>query len=308
MTECCDTNIMPSSKVVALEDSAVQTNVSGVNGGSVNNGASLPNGNDADILDSSKMGVEYFGLRFIFDHETIDNIIHQCIKEKKVGYVCALDGNNFSHSQRLPEHLKVLNSSIVNNCDSVWVPKTINWIYGTNYRNYCASDLFFKFVGMRRYKQFFLGSSKRVLSGLKNQMKNIDPAIVDMRFEELPYCNLEDFDYKSIAAMINEDAPDIIWISLGAPKQEQFMYRLKPYLKSGLMFGVGAIFNFYSGLDDVPKRAPKWVINLGMEWVYRVFSEPKKQIKRVLNIIHDLPIAVNNELKKKKSRQKGKKK
>jgi N-acetylglucosaminyldiphosphoundecaprenol N-acetyl-beta-D-mannosaminyltransferase len=139
-----------------------------------------------------------------------------------------------------------------------------------------------------------------VLDGLKSEMTKIDPSIANMRFEELPYCSVDDFDYEGIAAMINEEAPDIVWISLGAPKQEQFMYRLKPYLKRGVMFGVGAIFNFYSGLEHVPKRAPKWMIKLGLEWLHRLVVEPSKQSKRVSLIMKELPKAIKKEYARKK--------
>lgn len=247
--------------------------------------------------------LEYFGIKFVFEHHIVDEIIDRHIRENKAGYVCSLDGNNFSTAQRFSEHLTVVNSSIVNNCDSTWVPRIINWIYGTKYKNYCGADLFLKYIAMRKYKQFFLGSSREVLDGLRKEMMKLDPAIADMRFEELPFRKVEDFDYEGIAAMINEDAPDIIWVSLGAPKQEQFMYRLSPYLKRGVMFGYGAIFNFYSGLDSVPKRAPLWMVDIGMEWLYRFFMEPKKQSKRIAQILKELPRAIKKELERKRMKE-----
>lgn len=241
------------------------------------------------------MKKEYFNIGFVFEHDKVDSIIEEHIYNNKAGYVCSLDGNNFSIAMNDPEHLKVLNAAIVNNCDSTWVPTMVNRIYGTNYSNYCGADLFLNYIGRKKYKQFFLGSSRNVLDGLKKEMAKIDPAIANMRFEELPFRMVEDFDYQGIADMINEEAPDIIWVSLGAPKQEQFMYRLQPYLKRGVMFGFGAIFNFYSGLDDAPKRAPRWMIKLHLEFLYRIFAEPKKQLKRCLNILKTLPRAYREE-------------
>lgn len=246
--------------------------------------------------------IEYFGIKFVFDHQKVDEIIDSHIRENKAGYVCSLDGNNFSTAQRNPEHMTVINSSIVNNCDSSWLPKIINWIYDTDYKNYCGADLFLKYIGMCKYKQFFLGSSREVLDGLKKEMAKIDPAVANMRFEELPFRKVEEFDYEAIAAMINEDAPDIIWVSLGAPKQEQFMYRLQPYLKRGVMFGYGAIFNFYCGLDSVPKRAPRWMLALNLEWLHRLCVEPKKQYKRLSLILKEFPKAFKKEMKRKKLR------
>lgn len=245
------------------------------------------------------MKKEYFNIGFVFEHDKVDAIIEDHIYNDKAGYVCSLDGNNFSIAMNDPEHLKVLNSAIVNNCDSTWVPTMVNRIYGTNYSNYCGADLFLDYIGRKKYKQFFLGSSRKVLDGLKKEMTKIDPAIANMRFEELPFRKVEEFDYQGIAEMINEEAPDIIWVSLGAPKQEQFMYRLQPYLKRGVMFGFGAIFNFYSGLEDAPKRAPQWMIKLHLEFLYRIFAEPKKQLARCSNILKTLPRAYREEKKRK---------
>jgi N-acetylglucosaminyldiphosphoundecaprenol N-acetyl-beta-D-mannosaminyltransferase len=234
---------------------------------------------------------EYFGLRFEFDHSEVDQIIEERIKDNKPGYVCSLDGNNFAIAMNNPDHMKILNKAIVNNCDSTWVPTMVNLIYGTHYKNYCGADLFIDYIKKCKYRQFFLGSNRQVLDGLKNEMAKLDPKVESMKFEELPFRKVEEFDYQSIADMINEDAPDIIWVSLGAPKQENFMNHLQPYLNRGVMFGFGAIFNFYSGLDNAPSRAPKWMIKMHLEWLDRIFKEPKKQIKRCTMIAKTLPKA-----------------
>ena len=233
-----------------------------------------------------------------FDHKEVDRIIENHIEQKIPGYVVSLDGTNLSQIYFHPEYREILNGSIVNNVDSMWVPRMVNQIYKTDYKNYCGADLFIDYIKKAKFKQFFLGSNKKVLDGLKTNLLQYDPKIADMKFEELPFRKVEEFDYEGIAKMINDDAPDIIWVSLGCPKQEYFMSRLLPYLKQGVMFGYGAIFNFYSGLDDAPKRAPKWMINLGLEWVYRVFSEPKKQLARVKGILEAFPALYREEKKK----------
>lgn len=227
----------------------------------------------------------YFGINFEFDHNKVDEIIEDCITANKSGYVCSMDGTNFSFAIQRPEHRKILNNAIVNNVDSSWVPKVINSIYGTHYKNYIGADLFYNYISKKKYRQFFLGSSREVLDGLKKELCKIDPKISDMKFEELPFREVDGFDYQGIADMINADAPDIIWVSLGCPKQEGFMSRLQPYLNKGVMFGFGAIFNFYCGLDTVPKRAPRWMLRRDLEWLFRLFSEPKKQFKRCVNIL-----------------------
>ncbi|MDE6749523.1 MAG: WecB/TagA/CpsF family glycosyltransferase [Lachnospiraceae bacterium] len=240
----------------------------------------------------------YFNLSLEFDKNRVDEIIEYHIKNEIPGYVCSLDGNNFAVAYTNPSHHDILEGAIVNNVDSSWVPVMINLIYKTNYRNYIGTDLFIEYVRKCRYKQFFLGSNRKVLDGLKKELSKIDPRINGMRFEELPFRKVEEFDYAGIAEMINQDSPDIIWVSLGCPKQEQFMSRLKPYLKRGVMFGFGAIFNFYAGEASEERNAPKWMSNNKIEWVYRYILNPKKQGKRLSLILRVFPKAFHEERKR----------
>ena len=99
--------------------------------------------------------------------------------------------------------------------------------------------------------------------------------------------------------MIEEDGAKIIWVVLGAPKQEKFMNKLLPYLKSGEMIAVGAAFKFYSGTDE--KRCPQWIQKHHLEFVYRICQDPKKQLKRCFWIVATLPKLYFGEVKRKRA-------
>ena len=74
-----------------------------------------------------------------------------------------------------------------------------------------------------------------------------------------------------------------------------------PDLRLGdVMIAIGAAFNFYSGLSDAPQRCPAWMRKLHLEFVHRIFKEPKKQIKRCWGIVNTLPAIFNKERKVKK--------
>ena len=132
--------------------------------------------------------------------------------------------------------------------------------------------------------------------------EQLNPDVKDMKFVELPFRDVEDFDYPSIAKMIEEDGAKIIWVALGAPKQEKFMNKLLPYLKSGVMIAVGAAFKFYSGTDE--KRCPKWIQKHHLEFVYRICQDPKKQLKRCFWIVATLPKLYYEEWKRKNAKSK----
>lgn len=146
---------------------------------------------------------------------------------------------------------------------------------------------------------FFMGTSTKTLAALKENLVKIDARIAEMTFYELPFRSVDQFDYQGIAKEVNADGADIIWVALGAPKQEMFMNKLKPYLNRGIMIAVGAAFKFYSGLEE--KRAPGWMVRHHLEFIYRIFSEPKKQLKRCWWIVITLPGLLFGEWKKKKN-------
>ncbi|MBR2630177.1 MAG: WecB/TagA/CpsF family glycosyltransferase [Bacteroidaceae bacterium] len=239
----------------------------------------------------------YFNVRLEFDKEKLDKTIFDAIESGKVGYVCSVESNNLTVANKNPEFLKVLNGALVNNCDGSVLAKILGRIHHEPLDSYIGADIFIKYVKMSKFRQFFLGNTPEVLAGLRENLSKIDPKIKDMRFETLPFCKVEEFDYEGIAQMINEDNPDIIWVSLGAPKQEIFMSLLQPHLKRGVMFGFGAIFNFNAGVGEV-KRAPQWMLNLRLEWLHRAFEQPQKNVPRYWNFIKILPRLIREERKK----------
>lgn len=239
----------------------------------------------------------YFNVELEFDKHRVDAIIQDTILAKNKGYVCSVESNNLTIANKSPDFLKVLNGALINICDGSVLALILGLIHGQRFESYIGADLFDKYVGMRKYKQFFLGNIRPVLERLRENLARTDPAIADMPFEELPFKDVDGFDYPAIAAMINREKPDIIWVSLGAPKQELFMSRLLPHLDQGVMFGFGAILNFNAGTGPVT-RAPKIMLSLKLEWLHRAIQEPKKNIPRYLGFILILPQLMRSEIQK----------
>ena len=242
----------------------------------------------------------YFNINYEPDRANALSLIdkHSCSTDK-AEYVCVADGNILAMVHRDSEYRTIINDSMFSIVDSSWVPLYIKWIYGYKWQQYCGSQIFHDIISLKKYRMLFLGTSQYTLDALKSKLVNeYDESINDMTFYELPFCNVDEFDYEAIANFINNDNPDIIWVALGAPKQEIFMNKLKPHLNRGVMIAVGAVFKFYSGVGE--QRAPKWMINHHMEFVYRIFKEPKKQLSRVSSIITALPAIYYEEYKRAK--------
>jgi N-acetylglucosaminyldiphosphoundecaprenol N-acetyl-beta-D-mannosaminyltransferase len=239
----------------------------------------------------------YFNIRYEFDRSAVWRCIDQQLKEERADYICVADGVILNIANRDAEYLKVVNGGMFAICDSSYVPLYLKWIYGKQYEQYCGSQIFMDIVKCRKYRMIFMGTSQAILDGLQANLMKVNPDVANMQFIELPFRRVEDFDYKEIAEVIEKDKADIIWVALGAPKQEIFMSKLKSYLKHGVMIAVGAAFKFYSGIDV--KRAPEWMVKNHLEFVYRIFCEPKKQLKRCGWIVLTLPKLLIGEWRRK---------
>lgn len=240
---------------------------------------------------------KYFNIRYEFDRGKVEKAIASAIENSSPGYICVADGVILDRVNRDPEYCKVVDGAMFSICDSSYVPLYIKWIYGIHREQYCGSQIFMDIIHSRKYRMFFMGTSQEILDGLKSNLVKIDPKVAEMTFYELPFCSADEFDYPAIAEMVRNDGADIVWVALGAPKQEIFMSRLKPYLDRGVMIAVGAAFKFFSGVEA--KRAPEWMVKLHLEFVYRIICEPKKQLRRCWNIISTLPKLLREEKRKK---------
>ena len=240
----------------------------------------------------------YFNIRYEMDHGRVHDAIAEQLTKPGSDYICVADGTILTVVNKDKDYREVVNGGMFSICDSSYVPLYIKWLYGERYGQYCGSEIFKDIVSGGKYRMIFLGTQQNILDGLKANLAKLNPEVVNMTFSELPFRKVDEFDYEGIAEMIEKDGAEIIWIALGAPKQEIFMSRLKPHLKHGVMIAVGAAFKFYSGVSS--NRAPRWMVRHHLEFVHRIFKEPKKQLKRCSMIVFTLPKLLWQERKRKK--------
>lgn len=240
---------------------------------------------------------KYFNIRYEFDKEHVWNSIDQQIISGKPDYICVADGVVVNHVQRDLDYRQTVDHGMFAICDSGWVPLYLRWIYGIRRLQYCGPMIFRDIIIQGKHRMIFLGTDARTLKALRERLAQLNPAVMGMTFYELPFLPVDEFDYPAIARLIEADGASVIWIALGAPKQDYFMRRLKPFLNRGVMIGVGAAFNFYSGIEQ---RAPSWVVRMHLEFVYRILQSPKKQLFRCMGIVTNLPKMLLAEWMRKK--------
>ena len=129
------------------------------------------------------------------------------------------------------------------------------------------------------WRHYFYGGSDHVLRDLL--------AVLNKRFPEIqiagswapPFRPLTHAEEDQVTADINAARPDLVWVGLGTPKQDYWMSQFRAKLEAPVLLGVGAAFNFHAG--HVP-QAPRWMMGIGLEWLFRLCAEPKRLWKRYL--------------------------
>jgi N-acetylglucosaminyldiphosphoundecaprenol N-acetyl-beta-D-mannosaminyltransferase len=235
----------------------------------------------------------YFNVNLEFDHELFYKTIDYNISINNKGYVCVVDGNVLTTAQKDLHYREIINRSLINTCDGSSIAWLAGMIYNEKFRALSGPEIFKKYIESG-YKQTLIGSNTDVIEKIKSKLRSKAIDGNNINHIPLPFLPVSDFNYLKIAEEINNDPPDIIWVSLGAPKQEIFMSKLLPHLNYGVMFGIGAAFNFYIGEITMPKKRKG---ALQFIWLNRIYKEPKKQLKRVIPYILILPRLIFNEIK-----------
>lgn len=239
--------------------------------------------------------MEVFEINIEFDRSELWNKIKWCIDSGAKGYVCFADANVLSIARKDNVYLQVLQGALINSCDGGSIATIVNRIHGTNVRAYNGPDLFEDYVKKTDCKQLLLGNTEEMFQMIVKELHHRGLSSAHISHLPVPFAKVEEFDYIGIAQKVNEANPDMIWVSLGAPKQESFMAMLKPYINRGVMFGIGAAFNFYIGMIKQPSFR---IGAFRFIWIDRIFREPKKQLARCWKILKALPMLYWDERKR----------
>jgi N-acetylglucosaminyldiphosphoundecaprenol N-acetyl-beta-D-mannosaminyltransferase len=158
----------------------------------------------------------------------------------------------------------------------------------------CGSDLMEEFCKQTgsRYRHFFYGGAAGVADDLAQSLRKRHNIAVAGTYTP-PFRPLTDEEEKDIASRVQAAAPDVMWIGLSTPKQERWMYEHRDKFLVPVMLGVGAAFDFNSGKLQ---RAPSWMGNTGLEWLFRLLVEPKRLWKRYLVTIPGAVWSVSLEM------------
>lgn len=129
-------------------------------------------------------------------------------------------------------------------------------------------------------KCFFMGSSEKVLTLIKDKAKIIYPNIIVETYSPPYKSEFSEKDNRAIIEAINTANPNLLWIGMTAPKQEKWVYTHWSELNINCHVGtIGAVFDFFAG---TMQRAPIWWQDHSLEWLYRLIKEPRRMWRRYI--------------------------
>lgn len=195
-------------------------------------------------------------------------------------YVVASGMHGVLEGYREPEFRRILNSA------DLFVPDGFSMVWLARRRGFqvpgrvCGTELML--ATCRRaaavgHRVFFYGDTEPVLSALQARLLDACPGLQIAGAYSPPFRPLTVAESDEIVQRINAARPDIIWVGLGLPKQEQWIAAHRARLNAAVLVAVGAAFKFASG--TVP-RAPRWAGEHGLEWLWRFAQEPRRLWRR----------------------------
>ena len=194
------------------------------------------------------------------------------------GYICHGTAHGFTLAQSDPALKTAYRSAWLTTPDGmplVWLgPPGTERVYGPDLLlAVCDAG---RAVGLRHY---FYGGAPGVADTLRAKLNARFPGLDVVGTSSPPYRAPTADELSTFRAEITRLRPDVIWIGLGTPKQEKFMAAHAATLDAAVLIGVGAAFDFHSGRV---RQAPRWLQRSGLEWLFRLGTEPRRLAARYL--------------------------
>jgi N-acetylglucosaminyldiphosphoundecaprenol N-acetyl-beta-D-mannosaminyltransferase len=208
--------------------------------------------------------------------------IDAALARKSKGYVCVTGVHGVMEAQQDESLRLILNQSFLNTPDGmpmVWLgrlngAREMDRVYGPD-----LMLLVCELAQKKGYTHFLYGGAEGVAQELRKRLEAKFPAIQIVGTYTPPFRPLDAGEEAGLIRIVKETKPDIFWVGLSTPKQEKFMAKFCDKLDATLFFGVGAAFDFHAGRV---RQAPRWMQRSGLEWLFRLYCEPRRLWRRYL--------------------------
>lgn len=212
------------------------------------------------------------------------NFIHTCLDlstSNLSSYICVSNVHMAIEGYRDPLFQKIVNEAAISTPDGMPLAKAINWLYGIEQERVAGMDLMPDLMQVSEkngFSIYFYGSTDEILSKIIKKAKIEFPNLDICGTYSPPFREIDEGEKIEIIQRINGANPNFVFVALGCPKQEKWMAEHRGKINS-CMIGLGGAFEVYA---EVKKRAPQWMQDTSLEWVYRLMQDPKRLWKRYM--------------------------
>jgi N-acetylglucosaminyldiphosphoundecaprenol N-acetyl-beta-D-mannosaminyltransferase len=239
------------------------------------------------ILASNDSGLPAFDLFGIRVHAVqiptvITRMEEWIARRDKCHYIAVTDMHSVMEAQHDAQFKVILNSAdlvVPDGFPLVWLGRRKGFalrrrVYGPELMvRFCAQS------AANGYRHFFYGGAPGVAEGLARRFAAQFPGLIVAGTFCPPFRSLSREEDEEVVSRLNSSGADIVWVGLGAPKQERWMFEHRELLRTPVLVGVGAAFDFYTGRIA---QAPAWMRENGLEWLSRLSKEPRRLWRRYL--------------------------
>ena len=191
-------------------------------------------------------------------------------------YVCVAAVHSVLECRNDPDVRRVFNHSDLTTPDGmplVWLSRLaghrhVDRVYGPDLMLAVCRD------GLPRgCRHFFYGGGPGIAEQLADRLRKRFPGIAIAGISTPPFREMSPQEKEAVDGAINEAQPDIVWVGLGTGRQESWMAERRSHIEAPVLIGVGAAFDFLSGHKP---QAPRWMQRSGLEWLFRLATEPRR--------------------------------
>jgi N-acetylglucosaminyldiphosphoundecaprenol N-acetyl-beta-D-mannosaminyltransferase len=217
------------------------------------------------------------------------DLMERWIREGFPRSVCFPGSDMLAACQRNSRMRSALNAADLIATDGMMLVRVCRWLGAPYAERVYGPDVMLELC--RRspqagYRHFFYGASPGVAETLAARLQKQFPGLSIVGTYSPPYRPLSEAELTEDIRRINDRNADVVWVSLGTPKQELWMAATRSRLDAPLVLGVGAAFDFHAG---TVRQAPRWVRSAGGEWFFRLCAEPRRLWKRYcFQLVHFL--------------------
>lgn len=219
----------------------------------------------------------------VLDQDRARECLFDAVRTGKRGYVTITNVHSVSEAQHDPELRRILNNALLATPDGVplvWMGRlqghrSIRRVYGPDLMlNLCEHSR------AEKFSHFLYGGMPGVVDELARTLRARFPGLNIAGSYTPPFGPLDEVQREKLQRSVRAARPDFFWVGIGMPKQEKFMAQYMSILPEAKIFiGVGAAFDFLIGRV---RQAPRWMMRIGLEWLFRLFQEPKRLWRRYL--------------------------